>query len=68
MEREQQPQDLICSAQLRLGGPNWEMFAATNIIVGGNRKTITATNLYMHLFYLGSYDQTVAENANGGIG
>ena len=44
VEREQQPQDLFCTAQLRLGGPDRKTFAATKPIVGGNRKRLTATN------------------------
>ena len=49
-------QKVTSAPGLVLGPPttaSWsrpETFAATRTIVGGNRKTITATNLYIKLF------------------
>ena len=42
--------------------PDRKTFTAAKQIVGGNRKTITATNFYLRIIEVGSYDQTVAGN------
>ena len=54
---------LILAAPTIPCGPDRKMFTAAKFIVGGNRKTITATNFDLQMIEVGSYQQTVAGNA-----